>query len=113
MNKFWLAVIGITAGIVALANLGSLLGLIVSAAVTYAGFHFYQRSVSTLAKIWWGIVAAVGVITAISNVPAFFAVAGLVILWMVWRKWNDDEIRISRSNDPFTNFENQWKQLKK
>lgn len=113
MNKFWLAVIGIIAGIVALANLDSFLGLIVSAAVIYAGIHFYQRSISTLAKVWWGIVAAVGAITAISNVPAFFAVAGLVALWMVYRRWNGEDVSVSRSSDPFTNFENQWKQLKK
>ncbi|AQQ54388.1 lmo0954 family membrane protein [Planococcus lenghuensis] len=113
MNKFWLAVIGITAGIVALANLGSLLGLIVSAAVVYAGIHFYQRSVSTPAKVWWGIVIVIGVVTAIANVPAFFAVAGLIVLWMVYRRWNGEEVSVSRSKDPFTNFENQWKQLKK
>ena len=113
MNKFWLAVIGITAGIVALANLGSLLGLAVSAAVVYVGVRFYRTSISTLAKIWWGIVAAVGVITAISNVPAFFAVAALVVLWLVWRKWNGEEVGMTSKNDPFTNFEKQWKELTK
>ena len=43
MKKLGLAALGITAAIVALVNLGSLLALAFSALIAYAGFHYYQK----------------------------------------------------------------------
>ena len=45
MKKLGLAVLGITAAIVALVNLGSLLALAFSALVAYAGFHYFRKSI--------------------------------------------------------------------
>ena len=44
MKKLGLAALGITAAIVALVNLGSLLALAFSALVAYAGFHYFRKS---------------------------------------------------------------------
>ena len=63
MKKFGLLTLGIIAGIVALANLGSLLALGVSAAIVFAGVHFYLKSESTFLKIFWASVGIVGLIT--------------------------------------------------
>ena len=113
MNKFWMTVIGIIAGIIALSNLGPIIGIAVSGVIIYIGVHYYLRSMSTAAKIWWGFVAAVGAVSAISNVPAIIGVLAIAVLWYIYRKWNEEEVSPSVKNDPFTNFEKEWQKLNK
>ena len=78
MKKFGLAALGITAAIVALANLGSLLALAFSALIAYAGFHYYRKSDSTVLKLFWGVVLLIGLLTAVANVPAFIGIIALL-----------------------------------
>ncbi|MDS9472816.1 ABC transporter permease [Sporosarcina pasteurii] len=117
MKKFGLVVLGIIAGIVAVANLGSLLALAISALITYAGLHYYKKSDSTLLKLFWGGVLVIGLITAISNVPAFIGIIALIGVYYVWNKWNkqtdDNIIEHQPSSDPFVNFERQWDEITK
>lgn len=115
MKKFWLATLGIIAALVVLANLGSLLALTVSALIAYAGFHYFRKSESTFKKFFWGVVLLIGLLTGISNVPAFIGIIALVGVFYVWKKWNgvEKDSIISDSNDPFDNFERQWNELTK
>ncbi|WP_342508113.1 ABC transporter permease [Sporosarcina sp. FSL K6-2383] len=116
MKKFGLAVLGITAAIVVLANLGSLLALALSALIAYAGFHYYRKSESTFKKIFWGSVLLIGLFSAISNVPAFIGIIALIGVLYVWRKWKGTEsnnIITNVSDDPFVNFERQWDEITK
>ncbi|MCM3610224.1 ABC transporter permease [Planococcus sp. MERTA32b] len=113
MNKFWMTVIGIIAGIIALSNLGPIIGLAFSGVIIYIGVHYYLRSISTGAKIWWGFVAAVGAISAVSNVPAIIGVLAIAVLWYIYKKWNEEEVTDSVKNDPFNNFEREWQKLNK
>jgi lia operon protein LiaI len=116
MKKFGLIVLGSIAGIVALANLGSLLGLALSALLVYAGMHYYLKGGSTLRKFFWLAVGIFGLLTAVANVPGFFGILAIIGLWMVVRKWKQQPLVISSSSnvtssDPFTNFEKQWNEL--
>ena len=117
MKKFGLVLLGIIAGIVAIANLGSLLALALSALIAYAGFHYFRKSDSTIAKIFWGGVLLIGLLTAISNVPAFIGIIAIIGVWYVWRKWKgapaDNIIEHGPVNDPFVNFERQWEEITK
>lgn len=118
MKKFGLIVLGTIAGIIALASLGSLLGLAFSALLVYAGMHYYLKGGSTLRKIFWVAVGIVGLLTAVSNVPGFFGILAIAGLWYVVRKWKQQPLVISTSSkvlssDPFTNFETQWNELNK
>ncbi len=116
MKKFGLAALGITAAIVVLANLGSLLALALSALVAYAGFHYFRKSNSTFPKLFWGGVILIGLLTAIANVPAFFGILAILGVLYVWRKWNGTEnsnVINNDSNDPFVNFERQWNDITK
>lgn len=115
MNKFWLVTLGIIAGIIALSNIGALFTLGVSAVVVYAGIHYYLRSLSTWAKVFWAAVAIIGALSAISNVPALIGLAAFVGLWMIYRKWNGQNVSFDaiKESDPFTNFEYQWNKLTK
>ncbi|MDN7241906.1 ABC transporter permease [Planococcus sp. N028] len=114
MNKFWLITFGVIAAIVALSNIGPMIGLAVSGLIIYMGVHFYLGSMSTAKKVWWAFVGIVGAISAISNVPALIGVAAVAVLWMIYRKWNDKPVEVfAETNDPFTNFEKQWNKLSK
>ncbi len=115
MKKFSLALFAIVAGIVALVNLGSLLALVLSALIAYAGFHYFQKSTSALSKILWAAVLLIGLVTGISNVPAFFGIIAIVSLIYVWRKWDNEkrDILLTQTDDPFDNFERQWDEITK
>jgi len=118
MKKFGLIVLGSIAAIVALANLGSLLGLAISALIVYAAMHFYLKGGSTFRKVLWVGVGIFGLLTAVANVPGFFGILAIIGLWVVVRKWNQQPVMISTSSnvsssDPFTNFEKQWNELNK
>ena len=117
MKKLGLVTLGVIAGIVAVANLGSLIGLALSALIAYAGIHYYRKSESTLLKLFWGGVLIIGLVTAISNVPAFIGVVAMIGLYYIWKTWNkeqdDNIIEHKPSDDPFVNFEKQWDELNK
>ena len=117
MKKFGLLVIGIIAGITVLVNLGSLLGLAVSALIVFAGVHFYLKSDSTFLKIFWASVGIIGLITTVVNVPGFFGILAIAAVWYVIKKWNNEPITFSapivKTDDPFVNFEKQWNELSK
>ncbi|WP_146550301.1 ABC transporter permease [Rummeliibacillus suwonensis] len=117
MKKFGLFIIGITAAITILCSLGALAGLAISAAILYVGIHFYLKSTSTFSKIVWALVAIAGLLTATANIPGFIGLTAIVILWYILRKWdgsnNQQSFVAPKSDDPFTNFENQWKELTK
>lgn len=118
MKKFGLIVVGVIAGIVALVNLGPLLGLALSALLVFAGMHFYLKGGSKLSKISWIAVGIIGLLTAVANVPGFFGILAIAGLWYVIRAWKQQPITFSApmtatSSDPFINFEKQWNELNK
>lgn len=119
MKKIILFSLGLVAGIVAVANMGALIGLAISAIIAYAGIYYYRKSDSTLLKVFWGGVLVIGLLTAISNIPAFIAIIAAIGLYAVWKAWKDenppadDIIEHQASNDPFVNFEKQWDALNK
>lgn len=113
MKKFGLAALGITAAIIGLANLGSLLALALSALIAYAGFHYYRKSVSTLKKLFWGGVLLFGLLTAVANVPGFIGIIAFIGVLYVWRKWKGVSEDNVISDDPFVNFERQWNDITK
>ena len=116
MKKFGLIVLGSIAGIVALANLGSLIGLALSALLVLAGMHFYLKGGSTLSKVVSIAVGIIGLLTAVANVPGFFGILAIIGLWYVIREWKKKSSSLEvtpLSNDPFINFEKQWNELSK
>ena len=118
MKKFGLIVVGSISAIVALVNLGPLLGLALSAAMVLAGMHYYLKSESKGTKILWIAVGLIGLLTAVANVPGFFGILAIAGLWTVIRKWKQQPLVLSMnpgtvSADPFTNFEKQWNELNK
>ncbi|VDG98345.1 Uncharacterised protein [Lysinibacillus sphaericus] len=115
MKKFLLIVFGIIAAIVAVANIGSIVALALSAAAAVFGYHYFRKSDSTIGRILWGIVMLVGVLTGISNIPAFIGLLAAAGAYYAWRKWKLNQRTNSNviDADPFAKFEKQWNEFNK
>ncbi len=117
MKKLFILIVGVIAAIVALCMTGPLIGLAFSALLIYLGMHYYVKAKSIFTKILWVVVGLIGVFSAISNVPALIGFAALILVYVLYKKWNNEEVTFSTSkvkeNDPFTNFENEWAKLTK
>jgi len=117
MKKLGLILLGVVAVIVALHMLGPLVGLAFSGLFVWLGMHYYVKAKSTFAKVMWVAVGLVGVLSAISNIPALIGLAAIFVLYVVYKKWNNEDASLSlnttKENDPFTNFENEWAKLTK
>lgn len=117
MRKFLLLAGGIIAALVALVLVGPLTGLLFSGVLVALGMHFYIASQSTFNKIIWFTVGLVGVLSAVSNIPAMIGLAAIAIIYVIYKKWNGEDVKIptieAKEDDPFTNFEKEWSNLTK
>ncbi|MDI7741471.1 ABC transporter permease [Lysinibacillus fusiformis] len=118
MKKLFFLVVGVIAAIVALSMLGPLVGFAFSALLVYLGMHYYIKAKSGFGKVFWVIVGLMGVFSAISNIPALVGLAAIFLMFVLYKKWNNEEVSFSRSkvikeDDPFTNFETEWAKLTK
>lgn len=116
MRKVLLIILGIVAGIILLCSLGNLIGLAISAAIIFAGIHFYLKAQSGFVKFMWIVVGIIGGISAISNIPGFIGLLALAAIYWAYKKWDSSKpvfTKKSVSDDPFTNFEKQWNDLQK
>ncbi|MGN8843845.1 lmo0954 family membrane protein [Niallia sp. Sow4_A1] len=116
MKKFGLFIIGAAASIILLSQIGPLLGLVISAAILYFAFKQYVKATSTAGKVGWGIAGIIMLIITASNLPAIIGLAAAYILYLVYKKWNNNKQSIitkKSSDDPFQNFEKQWSELNK
>lgn len=97
-----------------LSNVGPLVGLAISLVLLYYAVKGFMKTDSTAAKIMWVIFGLIALAMSASNVPAIVAVAAAYVLYLCYKKWKQtDEVKVEKSEDPFTNFEKQWAELKK
>ncbi|MDM5211120.1 flagellar basal body rod protein [Peribacillus sp. NJ4] len=114
MKKFGLFIVGLIALFLLLANVGPLISLAICLAILYFGFKQFMKSESTGAKVAWGSVSIIVLIVSISHIPAILGLVAAYVLYLVYKKWNEnDESASSNENDPFSNFEREWKELNK
>ena len=118
MKKLFFLVVGGIAAIVALSLLGPLVGFGFSALLVYLGMHYYLKAKSGFGKVFWVAVGLIGIFTAISNIPALVGLAAIFLIYVLYKKWNNEEVsirkaKIIKEDDPFTNFEMEWAKLTK
>lgn len=114
MKKFGLLLVGGIAALVLLSNLGPLVGLAVSLVILYFIFKQFLKADSIWLKIALGILGVTVLMATASNVPAIIGIAAAYILYVVYKKWNENKSVVKESDDdPFQNFEKQWSQLNK
>ncbi|MFK2826270.1 flagellar basal body rod protein [Bacillus sp. B190/17] len=116
MKKVMLFCIGGLAALVAIASAGPVLGLALCAAIMYVSWKQYRQADSKAVKFFWGAAGVIAFFAAVGNVPALLGVAALGVLYIVYKKWQEDDhvsVTETKEDDPFVNFEKQWNQLKK
>ncbi|MFC7371880.1 flagellar basal body rod protein [Fictibacillus iocasae] len=115
MKKFGLLIIGGIAAVVLLANLGPMAGLAIGLAILYYAFKKFTGAETTGKKVLWGVIGVIALCASISNLPAILGVVALYVMYVVYKKWNSEPAAelAAAGDDPFTNFERQWAELKK
>src|SRR5699024_5391169 len=115
MRHFLLFIGGLVAGLILLANLGPLLLLGVSVWLLYLIFKKFLNARSTGAKVGWVILGLVILSISLSNMYALIAIVAGFILYWIYKNWNKEEdapiSTIEHNDDPFTNFEYEWREL--
>lgn len=114
MKKFLLYCGIIFFALIAFVSLLPVAGLIVSGVVVAAGLHFYTEAKSLFTKILSATLALAGLVSALSNIPGFIGILAVAILYYFYKiTKNNDAAIITKTDDPFTNFENEWAKLNK
>ncbi|WP_040206198.1 lmo0954 family membrane protein [Neobacillus jeddahensis] len=113
MKKFGLLLAGGIAAVILLSTIGPMVGLLVSMALLYFIFKQFLKAESTGRKIGLGIIGFIVLMASIHNAPAIIGVAAAYVLYLVYKKWNENKpSKINHESDPFVNFEKQWNELK-
>lgn len=114
MNKFLLVVAVIVLSIIALANIGPMIGMAISIAIVYFSLKEFMKTDSTGMKILWALIGCIGLSGLISNIPALFGAVAVYLLYTICKNWESNHQKPPHNDDdPFEGFERQWKELEK
>lgn len=114
MKKFGLLLAGGIAAIVLLSTIGPMIGLAVGVAILYFLLKQFLKAETKKSKIGIAFVGLVVLMVSIHNIPALIGVAAAAVLYLVYKKWNENKYTTTKKkeSDPFVNFEKQWDELK-
>ncbi|MBD8007402.1 lmo0954 family membrane protein [Bacillus norwichensis] len=108
---FTLAVI---LAIIAIASLGNIVGMAICLIIVYYSLKQFLKTHSTWQKIAWGLLGIIGLTGLLGNLPALAGIAAVYVLYVGYKNWKKEEAEeIEVEQDPFVNFERQWKDLEK
>ncbi|MFE8698350.1 flagellar basal body rod protein [Cytobacillus sp. FJAT-53684] len=113
MKKFGLLLIGGISAMILLSTIGPMIGFLVSLVLLYFIFKQFLKTDSTGGKIGLGIVGFFILMASIHNAPAIIGVVAAYVLYLVYKKWNENKRVIVKETDPFVNFEKQWNDINK
>jgi lia operon protein LiaI len=113
MKKFGLLLAGGIAAVILLSTIGPMLGLLVSLVLLYFIFKQFLKAKTTGGKVGLGIIGFIVLMASIHNAPAIIGVAAAYVLYLVYKKWNQNkDTVVKEESDPFVNFEKQWNEMK-
>jgi lia operon protein LiaI len=113
MKKFGLLLAGGIAAMVLLSTIGPLVGLAVSLVILYFIFKQFLKAETKKAKVGLAILGVFVLLASIHNVPALIGVVAAAVLYLVYKKWNENKYTVKKTeDDPFVNFEKQWNEIK-
>lgn len=120
MKKFGLILLGGIAALILLANLGPIVIFALSLVILYYAFKGFMNADTSFSKIAWAVLGLILFSITASNVPALVGLVAAVVLYFVFKNWNEDgdspESPVTNKEedkDPFVNFEKEWAQLKR
>lgn len=89
------------------------MGLAFARLFIFLGMHYYVKTNSVVSKVLWIFVGMLGIMMAASNIPALVGLAAIILLYVIYKKWKDEDVSFStkEEDDPFTNFENEWSKI--
>ncbi|WP_027965060.1 hypothetical protein [Halalkalibacillus halophilus] len=112
MPKWLWVLITVVLVIVVLANLGPMILLGLALWFGYMLVKKWLQTDSTPTKVLILVVGAILLFIALANSYAIIGIAAAYGLYVIYQK-KDDLKEQHLDDDPFTNFENQWKELTK
>lgn len=115
MTKFLLFIGGLIAFFILLASIGPMVIFALSIWLLYIVFKQFMKSDSTIGKIGWVIVGLVIASITLSNIYALIGVAAIYAIYLIVKNWNksdDSVVSEIKSDDPFSNFEREWADIK-
>ncbi|MFC3884538.1 flagellar basal body rod protein [Bacillus songklensis] len=113
MKKFGLLLLGGIAAAVLFTHLAPMIALAIGLVVLYFAIKQFFKAETTFRKVLWSVIGFIALMATASNVPAIIGVAAAYILYIVYKKWNDNKEIVKEESDPFVNFEKQWAELKR
>ncbi|SDM49510.1 hypothetical protein [Sediminibacillus halophilus] len=99
MKTFLLLLLGVTAVILILANLGPMILLAVSLVVSYYAVKKFVLAVTVGQKVLWAIAILIGLSISLANLPALIGVAAFVVLYYTYKMWKKDKHESSYLDD--------------
>jgi lia operon protein LiaI len=112
MKKLGLLLAGGIAAIVLLHTIGPIIGLLIGIVLFYIVLKQFLKANTTGAKIGFGAIGFIVLISVIQHVPALIGVVAAYVLYLIYKKWSEKDNTITSDNaDPFVNFEKQWKEM--
>lgn len=113
MKKFGYVLLGGVAVMVLLSNLAPMIALGISLLIMYYAYKGFLKTNSTFTKVICAIVGVIALFASASNLPAILGFVAIYVLYVVYKNWNKSSKKIEEKNDdPFTNFEKEWDELK-
>ncbi|WP_163539967.1 flagellar basal body rod protein [Gracilibacillus sp. YIM 98692] len=91
MKTFLLICLAVVAAIILLANIGPMIMLLISIAISYYGIKKFILVNSTGKKVLWAIVILIGISISLSNIPALIGVVALVVLYYTYKKYKQEK----------------------
>ena len=91
MKKFGLLLAGGIAAMILLSTIGPMVGLVVSLVLLYFIFKQFLKAESTGGKLGLGIIGFIVLMASIHNAPAIIGVAAAYVLYLVYKKWNQNK----------------------
>lgn len=113
MTKFLKVTALAVAAVVLLGIAGPpLVALLISAAIVAGGLHYFTKSTSLPGQIIWGSLIAVGVLSALSNVPGLVVLAIAGVVYYFYKNGDMPTFKKTTStDDPFDHFEREWAKM--
>ncbi|MDQ0245175.1 lia operon protein LiaI [Bacillus fengqiuensis] len=113
MKKFGLLLMGGIAAVVLFANLAPMIALAIGLAVLYFTAKQFLKAETTFRKVLWAGIGIIALMASVSNVPAILGFVAAYVLYVIYKKWNENKELVKEESDPFVNFEKQWAELKR
>jgi lia operon protein LiaI len=113
MKKFGYLLLGGVAVVVLLSNLAPMIALGISLLIMYYAYKGFIKTNSTFNKVVLAIIGVIALFASASNLPAILGFVAVYILYIVYKNWNKPQAtKMKEDDDPFTNFEKEWNELK-